>query len=69
MKNNEVVCQLCSKKVVAKGSNASNLIARFHVENRTKKVSEKGGGKGNDSKPTTIVSNIKKLKKYDRSSK
>ena len=81
----EVVCQLCSKKVVAKGSNTSNLIAHLRVHHplqytdyqsiqrlqkeRTEKVSGKGGGKGNDEKQTTIISNIEKLKKYDRSSK
>ena len=81
----EVVCQLCSKKVVAKGSNTSNLIAHLCVHHplqytdyqsvqrlqkeRTEKVNGKGGGKGNDEKQTTIISNIEKLKKYDRSSK
>ena len=81
----EVVCQLCSKKVVAKGSNTSNLIAHLRVHHplqytdyqsvqrlqkeRTEKVSGKRGGKGNDEKQTTIISNIKKLKKYDCSSK
>ena len=57
----EVVCQLCSKKVVAKGSNTSNLIAHLCVHHplqytdyqsvqrlqneRTEKVSGKGGAK------------------------
>ena len=75
--NEEVVCQLCSKKVVAKGSNTSNLIAHLRVHHplqytdyqsvqrlqkeRTEKVSGKGGGKGNGKKQTTIISNIKIL--------
>ena len=75
----EVVCRLCSKAVVAKGSNTSNLIAHLRVHHplqytdyqrlqkeRTDKVSK---GKGNDKKQTTIINNIEKLKKYDRSSK
>ena len=62
VKNDEkVVCQLCSKEVVAKGNNTMNLIAHHRVHHplqytdyqrlqkeRTDKVSKKGGGKGND---------------------
>ena len=71
-----VVCWLCSKEVVAKGSNTSNLIAHLRVHHplqytdhqrlqkeRTDKVSK------NDEKQTTIINNIEKLKKYDRPSK
>lgn len=78
----EVVCRLCSKEVVAKGSNTSNLISHLRVHHpvqyidyqklqkeKTEKVSNKGGSKENDAKQTTIIDNIEKVKKYDRSSK
>ena len=59
----EVICRLCSKEVVAKGSNTSNLISHLRVHHpvqyinyqklqkeKTEKVSNKGGSKGNDAK-------------------
>ena len=78
----EVVCRLCSKEVVAKGSNTSNLIAHLHVHHplqytdyqrlqkeRTDKVSKKGGAKEMMRSKLQSLNNIEKLKKYDRSSK
>ena len=78
----EVVCWLCSKEVIAKGSNTSNLISHLHLhhplqyidyqkiqEEKSEKVSKTGASKGNDVSQTTIVSTMEKLKKYDRSSK
>ena len=78
----EVVCRLCSKEVIAKGSNTSNLISHLRVHHpsqyidyqkmqkeKGEKVSKTGASKGNDVGQTTIVSTMEKLKKYDRSSK
>ena len=78
----EVVYWLCSKEVIAKGSNTSNLISHLRVHHplqyidyqkmqkeKDEKVSKAGASKGNDVTQTTIVSTMEKLKKYDRSSK
>ena len=64
----EVVCRLCSKEVIAKGSNTSNLISHLHVHHpsqyidyqkmkkeKGEKVSKTGASKGNDVGQTTIV--------------
>jgi len=80
--NEEVICQFCSKEVVAKGSNTSNLISHLRVHHllnyidvqkmqkeKTEKASKTGANRGSDAKQTTITSTIEKLKKYDRSSK
>ena len=78
----EVICRLFNKEVVAKGSNKSNLISHLRVHHplqytdyqkmqkeRSDKVSKTGASKGNDGKQSTIINSIEKLKKYDSSSK
>ena len=78
----EAVCCLCSKEVLAKGSNTSNLISHLHVHHplqyidfqkmqkeKNEKVNKTGASKGSDGKQATITSTIEKTKKYDRSSR
>ena len=74
----EVICQLCSKEVIAKGSNTSNLISHLRVHHpsqyidhqkmqkeKGEKVSKTGASKGNDMSQTTVISTMEKLKKYE----
>ena len=73
--NEEAVCRLCSKDVVTKGSNTSNLTSHLRVHHplqyinfqkmqneKNEKVNKTGASKGSDGKQATITGTIEKTK-------